>query len=121
MPRRVLLVEDESGTREAVADVLAEAGYDVTAACTGEEAAILFGPPEDFDLLLTDIAMPGRIDGVGLAEYAREQHPGLPVLFLSGRPEEAARTERVPPPRLFVTKPVDARGILGAVGCLVGG
>lgn len=121
MPHRVLLVEDESGTRETVADVLAEAGYDVTAACTGDEAAILFGPPEDFDLLLTDIAMPGRIDGVGLAEYAREQHPGLPVLFLSGRPEEEARTERVPPPRLFVAKPVDARGILGAVGYLVGG
>lgn len=121
MPRRILLVEDERETREAVAETLAEAGYHVTAACTGEEAAILFGPPEDFDLLLTDIAMPGRIDGVALAEHAREQHPGLPVLFFSGRPEEAARTERVPPPRLFVPKPVDTRRLLGAVGQLVGG
>lgn len=121
MPHRVLLVEDEGGTREALAEVLAEAGYDVTAARTGDEAAILFGPPEDFDLLLTDIVMPGRIDGVALAEHAREQHPGLPVLFFSGRPEEAARTERVPPPRSFVTKPVDARGILGVVGRLVQG
>lgn len=46
MPRRILPVEDEFGTREAVAETLAEAGYDATAACTGDEAAILFGPPK---------------------------------------------------------------------------
>lgn len=121
MPRRILVVEDEYETREAVAEVLAEAGYDVTATRTGDDAVILFGPPEDFDVLLTDTAMPGRSDGVGLAEHARERHTGLPVLFLSGRPDEAARTERVPPPRLFVTKPVDAQRLLGALGRLVEG
>lgn len=120
MACRVLLVEDEGGTREAVAQALVEAGYDVTAACTGDEAVILFGPPEDFDLLLTDVVTPGRTDGVELAEHARERHPDLPVLFLSGRPEEAARTQRVPQPRSSVAKPVDARGVLGAVGRLVG-
>ena len=114
---RVLLVEDEALIREVTAELLSSAGYDVTATCTGDEAAILLA--EDwFDLLLTDVTMPGQIDGIGLAEHARELHPGLPVVFVSGRPEVEQQARRVPQPTAFFPKPYDVDDLVGTVGRL---
>lgn len=115
---KVLLVEDEPMTREIVAAFLEEAGYDVTATCTGDEAVILLN--EDlFGILLTDITMPGQIDGIGLAEHARQIHPGLPVVFVSGRPGMEARVRALDPPTAFFAKPCSARSLVGAVDKLL--
>ena len=112
---KVLLVEDEALIREVMAEMLCLAGYDVTATCTGDEAAILLA--EDwFDLLLTDITMPGQIDGFGLAEHARELHPGLPVVFVSGRPDTEQRARGVAQPSAFFPKPYDVDALIGTVG-----
>ncbi len=111
---KVLLVEDEPLTRQVVATFLEDAGYDVTATCTGDEALILLN--EDlFGILLTDITMPGQIDGIGLAEHAREIHPGLPVVFVSGRPGVEERVRALDQPTAFFAKPCDARSLVGAV------
>ena len=118
---RILLVEDEALTREVLAETLSAAGFEVTATCTGDEAAILLADQDRFDLLLTDIDMPGTIDGIGLAEHAREVHPGLPLLFVSGRPDEAGRAGRVPEPRQFMPKPYDAHALLSTIDRLIGG
>lgn len=115
---RILLVEDEPEIREVMADTLCDAGFDVTATCTGDEAVILIADQDRFDLLLTDIAMPGGIDGIGLAEHAREVHPGLPVVFVSGGDKEG-RAGRLGPPMRFVPKPYDERTLLGAIRSLV--
>ena len=112
---RVLLVEDEPIIREVMAELLEDAGFDVTATCTGDEAAILLAE-QDFTVLLTDITMPGHIDGIGLAEHAREAHPGLPVVFVSGRPDSEQRARRVPPPMAFLPKPYDVRRLVDTVG-----
>ena len=114
---RILLVEDEPMAREGLAETLFNAGFDVTATCTGDEAAILMAQ-DGFDLLLTDITMPGAIDGIGLAEHAREVHPGLPVVFVSGRPD-TARAVSVGPPIRFVPKPYDDAALIGAIRSLV--
>ena len=111
---RVLLVEDEPLIRETTAELLEDAGFDVTATCTGDEAAILLAE-NDFAILLTDITMPGQIDGIGLAEHAREAHPGLPVVFMSGRPESAQRVRAIAPPMAFLSKPYDIRYLLHTV------
>ena len=116
---RILLVEDEPLARETMADTLGDAGFEVTATCTGDEAAILLADSDRFDLLLTDITMPGLIDGIGLAEHAREVHPGLPVLFVSGRPDNARRAAAVGQPSAFLPKPCDAAGVLRTIGRLV--
>jgi CheY-like chemotaxis protein len=47
------------------------------------------------ELLLTDINMPGRLDGVKVAKLARTSHPGLPVVFITGRAEGAMRALRI--------------------------
>lgn len=113
--RRVLLVEDEPLLREMMAEVLSEAGFEVTATCTGDEAAILIADGQKVDVLLTDVSMPGQIDGLGLAALAREVHPRLPVVFVSGRLENAVDAHRLSGPTVFIAKPYRITALLDAV------
>lgn len=112
---KILLVEDEPLIREIMAEVLEEEGFDVTATCTADEAAILLAE-NGFAVLLTDVTMPGSIDGIGLAEHAREVHPGLPVVFVSGRPDSEVRARRFAGPVAFFAKPYDIATLVCAVG-----
>jgi PAS domain S-box-containing protein len=79
----LLLVDDESGLVELLAPALGRQGYQVGVAGNGEEALAQWAAQGGFDLLVTDLRMPG-LDGHGLARRLREQRPGLPVLFISG-------------------------------------
>lgn len=117
---RVLLVEDEAVIREVMAELLEGAGFDVTATCTGDEAAILLAE-EVFAVLLTDITMPGHIDGIGLAEHAREAHPGLPVIFVSGRPDSEQRARAIPQPMAYLPKPYDVQRLVETVERMAAG
>ncbi len=78
---RILVVEDEDGVRLLVSMVLREAGYDVSDAPGPEEALLLASEP--FDLLITDLLMPG-MSGRELAERIRADRPSTPVLYISG-------------------------------------
>ncbi len=117
----ILLVEDEPLQRELMAESLSAAGYDVTATCTGDEAAILLADRDRFDALLTDITIPGSIDGIGLAEHAREVHPNLPVLFVSGRPANQHRAAAITQPMAYMQKPFETRTLLCAMRRLIEG
>lgn len=81
---RILVVEDEVLIRELAVEQLSDAGHAVTAARNGEEALRLLQHEDAFDLLFTDIRMPGEIDGWELAREARRIHPGLSVIYASG-------------------------------------
>ena len=117
---KVLLVEDEQLFRVAMAELLEDAGFDVTVACSGDEAVILLAEYGRFDALMTDITMPGAIDGVALAEHAREIHAGLPVVFVSGLPDNAVRSGEVGQPMAFFPKPYDIDALLAALSRLLG-
>ena len=80
----VLLVEDEDTLRDVVVAGLEAQGYRVVAARCGDEAAEFVGRGLHFDLLFTDIMMPGRRNGVDLALELRLRRPDLPVLFATG-------------------------------------
>jgi CheY-like chemotaxis protein len=86
----ILVVDDDNGSREAVSELLTSMGYDVRQAADAEEGlrALMTGKT---DVLLTDIALPGR-SGVELARAAIERNPGIRIVFASGRdaptPEE---------------------------------
>jgi signal transduction histidine kinase/ActR/RegA family two-component response regulator len=79
---RVLLVDDDRDVRTVAAAMVAEIGFEVTAAATGEEG-LEHLRTHAFDLLISDVAMPG-MNGVELARAARALAPGMPVLFASG-------------------------------------
>ncbi len=79
---RILLVDDDEEVRCVAAASIEELGYLVVGLGNGEDALRLLDQ-ESFDLLMTDIAMPG-MTGVELAKHVRSRHPGLPILFSSG-------------------------------------
>jgi two-component system, response regulator PdtaR len=100
---RVLLVEDEALVRMMSAEVLAEAGFEVLEAVNADDAlSVLDGQP-GIEALVTDIDMPGSMDGLALAHLAYERWPGMPVLLLSGKVRPAQ--SELPPSGAFVAKP----------------
>ena len=85
---RVLVVEDEEGARNGLRELLSLMGYEVVTAGSGEEAGVLPDSPA-FDLLLTDLVLPG-IGGGDVAASAAARWPGLKVILMSGYTEDEA-------------------------------
>jgi PAS domain S-box-containing protein len=90
---RVLIVEDEQGAREGLAEILTSLGYTVFAAASGEDAQALPAEPP-FDLLLTDLMLPG-IAGPELAAEMAGRWPRLRVILMSGYTEDEAVKGRI--------------------------
>lgn len=84
---RILLVEDEFLIRMTLLEALSDEGFDVMEASTGDDALPLLKADPSIRLLLTDMQLPGSLDGRDLARKAREAMPGLPVIYMSGRPD----------------------------------
>ena len=101
----ILLVEDEADIRTMLAEVLADAGHEVVEADTGDNAASLLKTRSDFDMLLTDINMPGRLDGVALAACFRARHSHRPILYVTGRPDALRHTALRPNREAALLKP----------------
>lgn len=122
---RLLLVDDEPLLREAVAEELREIGWHVTEAETGDDAIRLLVRRADFDIVLTDVRMPGAADGIEVAMRALQSVPRIPVLVMSGfAPELGHRLGILMPPSAFIPKPFTfaqisqaLRELLAARGC----
>jgi len=80
--QRILVVDDDNDVRGVAAQMIEEIGYQVVAAASGSEALTEFGRAS-FDLVLTDVVMPG-MSGVDLARRIRAVAPAMPLLFASG-------------------------------------
>ena len=80
----VLLVEDEPEVRAVAAEHLRDLGYDVLEAEDGSAALRLLRTTARLDVLVTDVGLPGGLNGRQIADAAREARPGLPVLFITG-------------------------------------
>jgi PAS domain S-box-containing protein len=85
----VLVVEDEAALRAYTSEILRELGYRVLEAPDGAAALAALAEAPQIDLLLTDVVMPGGLDGRQLAEAARRRRPGLKVLFMTGYARDA--------------------------------
>ncbi|MBV8613835.1 MAG: PAS domain-containing protein, partial [Acetobacteraceae bacterium] len=81
---RVLLVDDEAMVRETLALELEEAGYAVLPAADAGAALTALEAGETVDILVTDLTMPGGMDGLGLIREVRARRPGLPAVLLTG-------------------------------------
>jgi two-component system cell cycle response regulator CpdR len=110
---RILLAEDDDSLRGFLARALERAGYEVKACADGEEAAEALG--ETWDLLLTDIVMPG-MDGIEVARLAAARQPGLRIMFITGFAAVALTAgERAPPGAKVLSKPIHLREIVAEV------
>ncbi|WP_421683717.1 response regulator [Stutzerimonas urumqiensis] len=110
---RVLLVDDDAEVRDVVAPMLEALGYQVDVASDAESALGRLEAANEpaIDVLFSDIVMPGRMDGVGLAQTVRERYPGVPILLATGY------TERAPAEHGFrvLAKPFDIDLLAGAL------
>jgi CheY-like chemotaxis protein len=90
-PQRVLVVEDEVLVRMAVAQQLRECGYIVAEAANADEAVtVLQHGTVRIDIVVTDVAMPGSMDGFALANWIRQRFPAVKVM-LTGSESRAVR------------------------------
>ena len=117
----VLLVEDEDAVREVVLRILTRSGYRVREVGAPLEALKVFSAdPEQFDVLLTDVVMPGMY-GTELAVAMRELRPGLPVLFMSGYTAgPAPGGQELPSDGSLLYKPFDRKTLLTALHRVLG-
>jgi PAS domain S-box-containing protein len=95
VPRTILVVEDEPDVRSIVRRQLESLGHRVLVAEAATEALLLIQGPGAPDVLLTDVVLKTGINGIDLAEAAREARPGLPVIFMSGYTAVAEAQQRI--------------------------
>jgi CheY-like chemotaxis protein len=106
-----LVVEDDTLQREAIADLLKDEALEVIE-CTTAEAAelVLAAAGPELLALITDVHLDGKMTGVELAEFARDQYPSLKIIVMSGngKPE-------LPQGTVFLAKPYERADLLSAV------
>ena len=104
--RSLLLVEDDSLVRETLAEFLVRCGWHLTAVGTADEACGLMGRGAWYDVVLTDIAMPGRLSGIDLARCILQERPTARVILVSGyTPQVAELNEVISMGARFLRKP----------------
>ncbi|SMX48048.1 ATP-binding protein [Maliponia aquimaris] len=112
----ILLVEDDDSVRAVLTAMLASAGYHVTAARNGDAAYDLVKAGPGFDVVVTDIVMPGSLQGTHLARMVRNTHPKIPFVFMSGYAAEATvHGNGLRPQDIRLMKPVPKSDLLRAV------
>ena len=111
----ILLVEDDVLVRFTTADILREAGLDVLEAVDASEALALLTTGHPLDLVITDIRMPGHMDGVQLASVLKNARPNLPVVLLSSHLDHDSHEAD-----MFIAKPYDAGDLVEVVKRLIG-
>lgn len=114
--KRILLVEDRKEVLVVFKKTLEMAGYQVVTATTGDQGYRLFVENEDFDLIVTDIVMPGDLQGPTMAKKIREIDPCAKFVFLSGYASEATvHGNGVRPEDIRLMKPVSRSMLLASV------
>jgi CheY-like chemotaxis protein len=109
---RVLLVDDDEIFGQATARLLAKAGLDVIVAPDYREALQLLECDAPVDLLLTDIVMPDRVNGLALARMARLRRPTLKIIYISGYDIPQIADEAL---GLVLHKPIDDERLVDEV------
>lgn len=84
---RILVVEDNNNVAQVTQSLLEQIGYETVRTDSASEALKILDSGQKFDLVFSDIVMPGTINGIGLAERVKERHRGTPVLLTTGYSE----------------------------------
>ena len=103
---RILIVEDDPNVRDVPVTLLRDQGYEIVEAGNGEEAIAHLKNDQIFDLIFTDIGLPGGMNGVEVAEEAKRIQPDIKILFTTGYVENALAHEwQFDPAVMLVKKP----------------
>jgi CheY-like chemotaxis protein len=112
----ILVVEDDPELRDLAADLLESLGYRTMMAASGDAALGILEAERGIDVIFTDLVMPGRLDGLALADEARRLCFGIKIVFTSGYVGHAALRQRLPGrEEVFLHKPYRARELAAAI------
>jgi CheY-like chemotaxis protein len=116
----VLVVDDEEQVRYFVSTALRLAGYEVTVASSGLEALAVAESSPPFEMLVTDLSMPGMA-GDEVARQLRRQRPALKVLYLTGHADHLfAERLTLSDGEAFLDKPCEVAALFDATSLLMG-
>jgi len=119
---RILLVDDNSEARTALASQLKRHGLTIMEAHNASQALAIAEYEEKIDLLITDVIMPGTMNGAELADRLHESRPGLPILLITGYSSRAlAEREMTRGHYEMLGKPFRERELMAVVARLLGG
>ncbi len=111
---KILLVEDDDLIRQLLSEAMGDLDMTPALAASGEEALDLLDQNEPFNLLITDIQLPGSVDGLDIARVARSKTPGMPIIFTTGQPDRMAQWKSGPGD-VFIPKPYRPSDIIAAI------
>jgi two-component system, response regulator PdtaR len=114
-PTTILVVEDEVLVRMLIADQLRNAGYSVIEAADADEALALLAHTLNVNVVLSDVQMPGSLDGAGLARIVRSKYPALKILLTSGHSAAVDAVEHDG----FFAKPYNVTEIMNRIEALL--
>jgi CheY-like chemotaxis protein len=80
----ILVVEDDQLIQSMVEEALSDGGYESVVIASGEEAISVLGSDTKYRAVVTDINLPGKLDGWEVARIAREGDAAMPVIYMTG-------------------------------------
>ncbi len=119
--KTILVVEDDRDVREVALAVIEGAGYRAIEAASGDDAYRLLSahPDLQIDVLFTDVVMPGRLDGIDLANAARALRPRLQILYATGFANLVRANRDADLQGPVLRKPYRPRDLRGAIAALL--
>lgn len=108
--RSILVVDDEAMIRHNLADFFADEGFQVFEADSADAAIGIMAENPSIRVVLTDVQMPGSMDGVKLAHYVHDRYPPTLLVVASGAAKPSASD--LPEHTMFIAKPFDPRSVL---------
>jgi two-component system, response regulator PdtaR len=109
----IIVAEDEFIVSEYLSAILTEKGYSVIAVANAEDAIATLETRNDVRMLITDINMPGPMNGLNLAATVRDRWPLTKIIITTGR--ERPKIEQVPAGSLYLRKPYTPGSVMAAV------
>ncbi|KQO19941.1 PAS domain-containing sensor histidine kinase [Acidovorax sp. Leaf78] len=119
-PDSALVVEDDDTVRALAVELLRDNGFYVMEAASGSAAMALLSGAVHFDLLLSDVGLPGP-NGRQVADYAREKLPAIKIILMTGYAEQAAMNPQFLGTQMeLLVKPFDAQALVNKVHAVMG-
>lgn len=118
VPAVILVVEDEMLLRMRAVDMVEDAGYTSVEAVDADEAVAILKSRSDIALVLTDIQMPGSMDGLELAHWVHERWPPIRIILVSGQLKLSSN--EIPADSRFFGKPLEAGEMIAQMQKMIG-
>ncbi len=116
----VLVVDDEPLVAMLIIDVLGDLGFNTLQAADGQSGLEMLRSNRAVDLLITDIGLPGGMNGRQFAELARQEHPRLKLLFITGYAERSLAGV-LPTGSQLIAKPFSIDTLANTIAAMVAG